>query len=490
LCASFVLPWNVHINSAYLLQTVMVSAVCLGLALYASLRGFAYARSLLLMAVIHVTLHGAYLLSLAEWIPDSVISPWLVHLSCLAEALLLSMILASQFILVRSRASDAEAKHRVAAAEAELEKKTHLEKSRFLAQASHDLRQPLHSLSLLATTLQIKTWQPDQKQLIDDMQKSIRSMNAMFADMLDLSRIDTGIIAPKPQAFFIQEILQELNRECLPAATQKNITLRVQTHTNWQVLSDPFLLKRILRNLLVNAIHNTPSGSVMVGCRYRGNQLRIDVLDSGPGIDAVQLQAIFDEFVRGDSAQHQEGLGLGLAIVKRLANSMHHPVEVASCPGQGSRFSVSVPLVKQAAVEGRENRVPPPLAESSVLQGRVMAIMDDDESVRHSLTVLLQALGGIVIAGADATEIIHALQQTEELPELLIVDYSLARGKRGPDEAIKIGEYLGDPGIPLLVITGDTSSHTLLALHKKPWRVLNKPVDPELLLQWIFQKLL
>ncbi|MEN9631571.1 MAG: hypothetical protein RJA10_4799, partial [Pseudomonadota bacterium] len=217
-------------------------------------------------------------------------------------------------------------------------------KSRLLAAASHDLRQPLHALNLMVAQQQQDPDAAERARLGRRIGQAIASINSLFDGLLDVSKLDAGVIRPQPQPFAVQHLLDRMDIACSAAARDQGLELRIRPHAAW-VHSDPVLLERILGNLVGNAVRYTRHGAVLVGCRRTAAGLRIAVWDTGIGIAPDKLERIFDEFYRGDEAGavSAQGLGLGLSIVARLADLLGHPVAVRSVPGRGSCFAVTVP---------------------------------------------------------------------------------------------------------------------------------------------------
>lgn len=250
--------------------------------------------------------------------------------------------------------------------ERKVEERTHelqianLSKSRFLAAASHDLRQPLHALNLLVAHLRSEPDQAERARLASRIDLAVANMNELFNALLDISKLDAGTLAPSISDFSISGLLDRIAATFGPAARAKGLHFAVVYSSGW-VRSDPILLERILLNLVSNAARYTLEGGIVVGCRRIGDRLRVDVCDTGVGIPAEQQQIIFAEFYRGiTQSAPGEGLGLGLAIVDRLSSMLDHPIEVASTPGNGSRFSISLPTVSPQAPDLRQRLVVTP----------------------------------------------------------------------------------------------------------------------------------
>lgn len=223
-------------------------------------------------------------------------------------------------------------------------------KGRFLASASHDLRQPFQALRLFLDVLDRRLDQPGDRLVLTGAMKALAAGEDVLRDYLDVSLLDSGIIQPVFREIAVGELLAELTLECAPAASAKNLTLRNVPSSAW-VASDPHLLRRLLRNLLVNATRYTDQGGIVLGCRRRGDSLRIEVWDSGIGIAEDKLATVFEEFfqIGNPERDRAKGLGLGLSVVERLAALLGHRIDVASRPGKGSVFAVTVPLAPQPA---------------------------------------------------------------------------------------------------------------------------------------------
>ena len=219
-------------------------------------------------------------------------------------------------------------------------------KSRFLAAASHDLRQPFQAMSLFHHILTAKLTDPAQREVADKLGEALASGNTLLSTLLDTSALEAGNVKPRPVVFPFQEVVERLGREFTEQAAGKGLTLRT-VPTSAIVRSDPVLLERMVRNLLVNALRYTNTGHILLGCRHRGDRLLIEVWDTGPGIPADQLQRIFEDFYRcgTDQRDSARGLGLGLSIVRRTAQILGHQVEVRSRVGKGTVFSIAVPLI-------------------------------------------------------------------------------------------------------------------------------------------------
>ena len=371
----------------------------------------------------------------------------------------------------RLQASYTELERKVAERTKELEQ-ANFAKTRFLAVASHDLRQPLHALGMFIGQLSTPRDAASLKRIVERAEASVAAMNELFDVLLDISRIDTQQVAPSVGPFPVQRMIDRLEATYSGQAVRKGLSLRLPATSAW-VSSDAVLLECILGNLVSNAIRYTQRGGVVVLCRRRREALRIEVVDSGPGIPADRHQNIFSEFVRLESASDEEkqGLGLGLAIVERLARLLDHAVEVHSIVGRGSRFSVTVPLSSEPEIER--------VASDGVAQpdesanGRLIVLVDDDRSVRESMGGLLSSWGYQVIEAPSAEEAVAILGLAQDTPALIISDYELAGGKTGID-CISALRNSCKRSFPAFLITGGSGGESRQA----GIVVLQKPLSP------------
>lgn len=372
-------------------------------------------------------------------------------------------------------------------------------KTRFLATASHDLRQPIHALGLFFANLVDRVRDAETQPLIKQIEDSIQAIDGMLSALLDISKLDAGVVRPDVGPVSVTELFKRLETEYQSHGTRLFGTLRERRRFQRQdtdrrafgreagstlrmrssqaiVQSDPTMLERILRNLISNALRYTCGGRVLVGARRRGDQLRIEVYDTGPGIPEDQLDNIFLEFHRlGDSGRDRhQGLGLGLAIVNRLVTLLGHQIEVRSRLGRGSRFSITVPLYRDAT---RHSRSGPSAAPAMTLRGHRVLVLDDDEAVLAAMDGLLERWGCTVIKAGSLDEARGQIAAHLPSPELLIVDYRLEGGFSGL-EAVAILQKDLRRYVPALVITGDTAPDRLREAETSGYPLLHKPVQP------------
>ena len=353
-----------------------------------------------------------------------------------------------------------------------------LAKSRFLAAASHDLRQPLHALGLFVAQLRRPLDAPDRDHVVERIDAAIAAMNELFNALLDISKLDAGVLTRDLKEFPVQHLLDRMETTFASATLEKALKLRVVPSLSW-VRSDPVLLERVLLNLVSNAVRYTARGGVVVGCRRRADAVRIDVWDSGIGIPRDQQRNIFGEFYRLAGAERHGagGLGLGLAIVDRLCRLLDHPIELNSQPGRGSRFSVLVPLATARRERTIPSLIPPEIAEANKLTGTLIVVIDDDELVRDGMARLLLSWGCQVVTAASDEAALTSLAGHDRLPDLIISDYQLAGGKTGFEAIDRLRGVLGGP-IPALLISGDTAPERLREASASGHLLLHKPVSP------------
>lgn len=349
-------------------------------------------------------------------------------------------------------------------------------KSRFLAAASHDLRQPLHALGLYVTALRDRRFGDDTRRVVGQIVKSVSMMQDLLEVLLDISRLDAGAVTPNIADFPVTTLFAMLETSYAPTARAKGIALHV-VPCRANLRSDPVLLGRILFNFVSNAVRYTQKGKVLVGCRRRGDNLRIEVWDTGCGIPEDQQSLIFEEFHRVADPEHgsEKGIGLGLAIVDRLAKLLGHVIEVRSTPGRGSMFAVTVPR----ATENPEVSPEVMTARSGIrLENALVLVIDDDPAALEATQTLLESWGCRVLtatSGAEAEAYLSA--QRGQLPVIIVCDYHLAEGETGIQVLNRLRALRTDHMQGVLV-TGDTSTEITRAVQDSGYPLLQKPVRP------------
>lgn len=350
-------------------------------------------------------------------------------------------------------------------------------KSQFLAAASHDLRQPMHALGLYAAVLEQKVSQPEVRELVEKINASVEALEGLFSELLDISRLDAGVLQPNVKSFPIAGLLERLQGQFAAHAQSRGLQLRVRPTRAWTV-TDPVLLERILINLFSNAIRYTSRGRVLVGCRRRAGTVRIEVWDTGAGIDAVELPRVFDEFyqIGNPERDRTKGLGLGLAIVRRLGVLLDHPIGASSTPGKGSCFSVELPRRAEPEPVMAEPGRAPSTAEKEIAR-RMLVVIDDESAVRDSTAALLREWGYDVVAAGSLDEALREISRARRAPDAVLADYRLLDGATGL-EAIRRLQHEFGSGLPAAIITGDIAAEKLVEFRASGCRHLHKPVVP------------
>ena len=342
-------------------------------------------------------------------------------------------------------------------------------KSSFLAAASHDLRQPAHALGLFAGALSDLRLSPQARRLADHITGSVRALDTLFAVLLDVSRLDAGVVQTRPEALALGPLLARLVVDYAAQAAAKGVTLR-WAPTSLVALSDPVLLEQVLRNLISNAVKYTDAGGVVVGARRRGGRVAIEVWDTGRGIAPAQAEAIFEEFYQVDNPERdrEKGLGLGLAIVRRVTQLIGADLDVRSTPGRGSVFRVTV---SRSRPEDLPAPIPPPIAVGALRTGFIVVI-DDEDAIQRAMAALLSRWGHRVLAVGSADEALARLGEGEAraAPDLIICDNRLRGGETGAEALGRLRAACGEE-VPALLVTGDATaaeadSPTDLVLHK------------------------
>lgn len=350
-----------------------------------------------------------------------------------------------------------------------------LAKSKFLAAASHDLRQPIHAQGLFLEVLARTPLNVAQEAALANARATWQASAEMLDTLLDFSRLEAGVVEPQNQVFALQPLLNRIENELAPQADVKGIVYRSR-ETQALVDADPALVALILRNLVSNAIRYTESGGVLVGCRRRGGKLWVEVWDTGVGIDPAAHQEIFREFHQLGNAERdrRKGLGLGLAIAQGLARALGQQLSLRSVPGRGSCFRLTLPLARVGTVAAHVG-VPARNAPLRDFDNVRVLVIDDDETVRAAMQQLLQSWGcGCDVADSIEEALDHARRRR---PDLAIIDYRLREQRTGAGAAATLREEFGDD-LAVLLITGDTAPERIREAVASGVPLLHKPVLP------------
>ena len=355
-----------------------------------------------------------------------------------------------------------------------------LAKSRFLATASHDLRQPLQTLGLLNGALRRMTRDPECLEILGEQEQAVDAMSRLLNALLDISKLESGVIKLDLTDFDLAPMFEQLRRDFSGLAASKGLRLAFDT-PHVHVHSDPALVSQVLRNLLSNAIKYTQNGSVELRCENRPGQLHVEVRDTGVGIAADQIRLIFEEFYQVGVSPNssRDGFGLGLSIVQRIARLLEIRIQVTSEPGKGSIFAFELPLssatsecATSASRAGARSNMAPGEA------GRIL-LVEDESSVRNAMRMLFKIEGYEVVPVATADE---ALSQLRDVPfDLLVTDYHLEGGRTGTQVIAAARELLG-PGVKAVLVTGDTSSAVREMQGDARLRITSKPINSDELL--------
>lgn len=459
------------------------------------------ARGILLLAVGGI----AFAFGIHDWLVDRSGSDnnpvFLTSYSGLLFFPLVAWILIDNFVVTARALSqlNVELERRVAAKSAELQRAlddmrrardaaeaADRAKSSFLAVASHDLRQPAHALGLYVAALRSEQMTAAQNELTERMSDSVTALDTMFNALLDISRMDARAVVAEVCSLDLESMLHRVAGDFSNEAAAKRLRFSVRVSKAARSLrarSDPMLLERIIRNLLGNAVRYTQAGGVLLTCRLRGGDWRVEVWDTGPGIRTDHHERIFDEFFQVDRPERDRsgGLGLGLSIVRRLAQLLGHPLTLSSTVGRGSCFALTLPTTTEPA------RKPEPVLQIGSLQGLGVGIIDDDPEVRASMAVLLGRWGCNVLVAETAEDLIErAGARVRQMVQVLVVDLQLRRGRNGIEAIAAVTRARGAP-CPTLIVSGAAEPERLAQLQMSGFEWLTKPVAAARLRSWLIQ---
>ena len=340
-------------------------------------------------------------------------------------------------------------------------------KSHFLAAASHDLRQPLQTLSLIQGLLAVKVKGENELKLVGRFEDALGAMTNMLNTLLDINQIEVGAVKVATAAFPINDLLDRLRGELTYHAQSQGLKLTVAP-CRLSIRTDPRLIEQMLRNLLSNALKYTPRGRVLMGCRRRPGKLRIEIWDTGLGIAASELEAIFEEYHQVDNParERSRGLGLGLSIVKSLGDLLGHQVRVRSLPGKGSVFSIEVPLASAPEQVAPATDAAAPVAAPALPLSSLILVIEDDPEVREYLALFLSESGYRVVTAVDGPNALALLANGGERPNLVLADYNLPNGLNGVEISQRMRREF-ELKVPFVILTGDITTGAMrdIALH-------------------------
>ncbi|SPE25111.1 putative Sensor protein [Burkholderiales bacterium] len=368
-------------------------------------------------------------------------------------------------------------------AQVEVVARANREKTRFLASAAHDLRQPLHALGMFCASLDQRLHNTPERPLVRNMMDAIEALENSFGAMLDISRLDAGVVQKAPQTFAIRDLFRRLYQQFGGDAEVRDLSLRFRAARR-MVMSDPQLLERVLANLVQNALRYTKRGGVLVAARRNPRGTALEVWDTGVGIPGDKIEMIFQEFYQIDNPERDRtrGLGMGLAIVQRLCALLEHPLEVHSAPGRGSVFRVIVPSGEAGTIEA------PPL-EADTLPPRTGAVLtvlliDDERAIREATRELLRPMLVEVLVAATIAEAVQLAKESSAPIDLILSDWRL-RGQENGVEAVRAVRAVCGESTPAVLITGDTSTDLLKLAHESGLVILHKPLQPRELMRLV-----
>ena len=377
--------------------------------------------------------------------------------------------------LIRSQFENEELMVRLAG-EKRIAERAVIAKSRFLAAASHDLRQPLHAMGLFLSALRRREADPVKLEILNDMNKSAQALNGLFSSLLDVSRLDAEIIEFNPTHVDGSEMFDALRAQFMQQTDEKGVILHVDAGPH-VFFSDAILLERVLRNLLSNAVQYTSSGIITLRCEDHvdGGGKLVTLSDTGIGIPDEAKEDVFSEYYQlsNPARDHSKGLGLGLAIVRRLCHLMDMSLEMQSVEGRGTLFRIVVPGGDPAQVSLQMR------CESGLQsEGRRVLVIDDEVQVLQSMRHMLQSLGCEVLLAESSRDALKVIALSNTMPEVILSDYRLRDNLNGVDAVAAIRESL-ECEVPAIIITGDTSPERLKEVSSAGMHVLHKPVDPD-----------
>jgi len=368
-------------------------------------------------------------------------------------------------------------------AQVELAARANQEKTRFLASAAHDLRQPLHALGLFCAALDQRLQNVPEKPLVRNMMNAIEALESSFGAMLDISRLDAGIVKKAPHTFPIRDLFRRLYQHFGGDAESHDLSLRFRAAKR-NVVSDPQLLERVLANLVQNALRYTKQGGVLVAARRHPDGVSLEVWDTGVGIPEDKMEMIFREFYQVDNPERDRtrGLGMGLAIVQRLCSLLEHPLKVQSRPGHGSVFRVLVPAGDAGSIQA-------PALEADTLPPRevervTVLLIDDERAIREATRELLRPMQVDVLVAATIAEAVELARQSTARIDIILSDWRL-RGTENGVDAVRAVRAVCGASTPAVLITGDTTPELLKLAHESGLVILHKPLQPRELVRLV-----
>ncbi|MBR0691222.1 hybrid sensor histidine kinase/response regulator [Bradyrhizobium manausense] len=350
-------------------------------------------------------------------------------------------------------------------------------KSSVLISVTHDLLQPLNAARLTLSALTEMMASQEAGQLIDQADRSLVMLEDLLRSLLEIAKLDAGALRPDVHPIALAPLFEQLRNEFEPIVARQDLSLRIRT-SQLAVKSDAMMLRRILQNLLANAIRYTRSGGVVMGCRLRGDRICVQVSDTGPGIAQAQQEAIFREFQRGEaSAGDQAGFGLGLSIVRRFATELGHKVRLSSQIGRGSTFSLELEPADLAEVPDEAHEIKPAAQHYGGLEGAKILLIENDPNGSEALAALLEGWGCDVAPTRSTADALSRLNELGGAPDAVIADLHLDHGESGLSAIADIRQHL-KLDTPAMIITADYSEKAAKEASRHGLEVLKKPIKP------------
>ena len=398
--------------------------------------------------------------------------------SLFQSAILLEEQVKARTLELRSALDELEVSNKDLSKAKEQAEYSNSSKTKFLAAASHDLLQPLSAARLNMSTLQGEDVSPQAGRLISQVDRSLQTIEELLRTLFDISKLDARVSLPDICRFSADRIIRGLHADFSSVANQKNLKIKVFS-LPLIVSTDPIFLRRILQNLVSNALRYTHEGGILIGCRRRGKNLRFEIWDTGAGIPLSEHDKIFDEFHRCKNDVHQDGLGLGLAIVTRMADAAGHEIDFKSVPGKGSVFSVTVPISSQQYDIPEEPSVIPDSKPIQLkLEDSFILLIEDNPNVRVAMKTLFSRWGAQCLAADSHSSIQEQLDQVERVPDVIVADYHLKDEVVGPEVVAHIRNRYNAPELPAVIVTATPYPAVLEHAEQENCELLTKPVAP------------
>lgn len=351
-------------------------------------------------------------------------------------------------------------------------------KTRFFTAVGHDLLQPLHAARLTNSALDGTVKPAEQARLAGQIDHALSTIEELLRSILDISKLEAGVVQPSPQTVVLTDLFRSLVTDLGPLAREKSLSLTFRPST-LAVTSDQLMLRRILQNLLANAVRYTERGEVKIAARRRGDGVRIEVWDTGPGIADQERSRIFEEFERGAASERTSvaGFGLGLSIVRRTAQALNHEIGVCSHIGRGTCFSVTAPMAATTGLSTPSVSLPQTLRDAYGFAASRVLVVDNDATVLQAMTTLLDRWGCVARSVRDLAEVDAIVEAGEFMPDIVLADYHLDHGACGLDAVARL-RSIHRASLPAIVVTADHSSAIAEHARRAGCEILCKPVKP------------